>query len=126
MLIFIYFGILISTMFFVVNIFLKKLRPKIDKKQILENYLIKAKNTRKIKNNKKQIFQKFLYHFILCLEIIFSCIVFFVILYNYNFGQVRLFCFVGYILGMVTAYQIIKHIIKIVVQKRLKRMLNKN
>ena len=121
--IFVYFGIIVGATIFVVNIFLKKLRPKINKKQILEKYLIKTNNTTNIKNNKKQVFVNFVYHTIWCIEIIFSCVVFFVILYNYNFGQVRLFCFAAYVLGILIAYQIIKCIIKIIVKIKIKKLL---
>ena len=57
--------------------------------------------------------------------VVFACIVVGVVVFLYNWGELRLFCFAGYCLGIVIALILLKTLYKFVVRKKIAKLLGK-
>ena len=114
-----FFGMVVGIVLFFVSLLTKKLYPPQSKQQILDNFRQKA-----TKLTKKQLFKTIVYHTILCFYVLLACTVFGLVVYLYNYGQLCLFCIIGYAVGITTTFilckTILKKIIKTIIEKKFK------
>ncbi len=123
--IFIYYGLLLGIIFFIIFNLIKKLYPINIKSYFLN--LTKPKNTRNLKITKKQKINIFLYNLFLIILIIFICVIFYLITYLYNFGIIRLFCVSGFLIGFIFAKIILSGIKKLIIKikvNKIKKIIN--
>ena len=117
---FLYFGILIGVVFKVCNLFLKKIKTEQNLQDKL-SFFVKQK-----KKKQKPNIKKFFYHTMLCTLVVFLCLVFGILCYFYNFGQIRFFCVAGYCLGMFLLFVLWKFVKTLVLRHKIKHILTKN
>ena len=120
-LIFIYYGIITGFLFLFFYKFVKKIYPT----NLKQYFLTKVKNTKNLKITKKQKINKILYNLFLNLLIILICFIFYLIIYLYNWGQIRVFCILAFGLGFVFSKVIILGIKKLIIKIKIKKLLNK-
>lgn len=117
-LIFLYFGMVLGIFF----IFLLKLLQKLNKKVKKEDYF--TKNTKKIKTAIKQKIKNFCFAVLTSVWVILICLSFYAVCYYYNFGQIRLFCVLGFVLGFLVVYKIGIVLKKYIIKRKLKKFAN--
>ena len=120
-LIFIYYGIITGFLFLFFYKFVKKIYPT----NLKQYFLTKVKNTKNLKITKKQKINKILYSLFLNLLIILICFIFYLIIYLYNWGQIRVFCILAFVLGIVFSKIIVLGIKKLIIKIKIKKLLNK-
>ena len=120
-LIFIYYGIITGFLFLFFYKFVKKIYPT----NLKQYFLVKVKNTKNLKITKKQKINKMLYNLFLNLLIILICFIFYLITYLYNWGQIRVFCILAFMLGIVFSKIIVLGIKKLIIKIKIKKLLNK-
>lgn len=120
-LIFIYYGIITGFLFLFFYKFVKKIYPT----NLKQYFLTKVKNTKNLKITKKQKINKILYNLFLNLLIILICFIFYLIIYLYNWGQIRVFCILAFVLGIVFSKIIVLGIKKLIIKIKIKKLLNK-
>ena len=120
-LVFVYWGLLVGVCAGVLKILLLKLCPKQSKQEIVLHPK-KPKNTQN-KTNKKQSFKTVVYHLIIGAQILAYTALFGVLLYFFNFGELRLFCVAGYVLGFFATMLTIQYFAKLMVLHKLKKSL---
>lgn len=123
-LVFLYFGILLGIAFKIVNIFTSKLKIFCSSEEELDR-LLKTKNTKKLKCLKKQKITKLCYHTTWVVFCILASLLFGVVCYFYNFGQIRLFCIIGYLAGFTFSLVLWKKIKTLIIKYKLKHILKK-
>lgn len=122
-LVFLYAGLIVGVLVYVSSIFLAKLHPIQDKTTLISHLTSKAKNTIKSKLTKMQIFNNIVYHIVLCIQVILYVALFGLLTYFFNFGELRAFCVIGYVLGISISFFNIKYLLKYIKLHKLKKIL---
>ena len=114
-----YAGCVVGIVWYIVKLLTKKLY-----KNNKLNFLLPK--TQKTNLTKKQKFSFFVYHTTLCIMVVCTIFVLGIIIYFYNWGEVRLYCMFGYALGILGMYFALCKITKYIIYKKLKKALSQN
>lgn len=121
-LIFLFFGMVLGIFNYLVFLTIKKFNFNTNN-VILLNKMLKVKNTKKIKLTKKQKIKTITFNILLCLIILLNFIAFFAISYYFNFGKIRLFEILAFLLGIGLALIVLKNIKAKIIKIKLKKIL---
>ena len=119
-LIFLFFGMLLGVANFFSYCIIRKFNLNFSNVMWL-NKILKVKNTKNFKLTKKQKFGLVVFNVLLCFLILLNFIIFYLICYFFNYGKIRIFEILSFIVGIILTLCISKKIKIIIIKNKLKK-----